>query len=107
MLQALNKADTKTIIRDASKEVTVRLKKQAIISPEFLELWNKIKQKTTYRVNFDLDVLVANCITSQIILREQNFRLKKQWKLYLKIKFRKIDRLMLTTLPEHMKLSPI
>lgn len=62
MLQALNKADTKTIIRDASKEVTVRLKKQAIISPEFLELWNKIKQKTTYRVNFDLDVLVANCI---------------------------------------------
>ena len=62
MLQALNKADTKTIIRDASKEVTVRLKKQAIFSPEFLELWNKIKQKTTYRVNFDLDVLVANCI---------------------------------------------
>ncbi len=45
-------------MRDASKEVTVRLKKQAIISSEFRELWDKIKQKTTYRVNFDVEELV-------------------------------------------------
>lgn len=62
VLQALNKADNKPVIRDASKEVTVKLKKKAILSPEFLELWNKIKQKTTYRVQFDLDTLVANSI---------------------------------------------
>ena len=62
VLQALNKADNKPVIRDASKEVTVKLKKKAILSPEFMELWNKIKQKTTYRVQFDLDTLVENSI---------------------------------------------
>lgn len=62
IVQALEKADNKLVIRDASKEVTVKLKKQAILSPEFMELWNKIKQKTTYRVQFDLDTLVANSI---------------------------------------------
>ena len=62
ILQAMNKADNKPIIRDASKEVTVRLKKQAILSPEFMEIWNKIKQKTTDRVDFDLEKLVENSI---------------------------------------------
>lgn len=62
ILQALEKADNRPVLRDASKEVTVRLKKQAILSPEFKELWDKIKQKTTYRVNFDIEELVNRCI---------------------------------------------
>jgi len=55
-------ADTKPPIRDASKEVTVRLKKQVMLSPEFVEIWDKIKQKTTYRVNVDMGALVKSCI---------------------------------------------
>ncbi len=62
VLQALNKADNKPVIRDASKEVTVKRKSAALNSQEFKELWNKIKQKNTYRVQFDLDTLVANSI---------------------------------------------
>lgn len=62
IMQALEKADNKPVIRDASKEVTVRLKKQAILSPEFKELWDKIKQKTTYRVNIDSETLIKNCV---------------------------------------------
>ncbi len=62
VLQALNKADNKPVIHDASKDVAVKLKKKVIVSPEFLELWDKIKQKTTYRVQFDLDTLVENSI---------------------------------------------
>ena len=58
----MNKSDNKLNIREASKEVTVKLNKRAIISPEFLELWNKIKQKTTYRVQFDLEKLIADSI---------------------------------------------
>lgn len=38
IMQALEKADNRPVIRDANKEVTVRLKKQAILSPEFKEL---------------------------------------------------------------------
>lgn len=60
--QALEKADNRPVIRDASKEVTVRLKKQVFLSPEFKELWDKIKQKTTYRVNIDSETLIRNCV---------------------------------------------
>lgn len=62
IVQALEKADNRPVIRDASREVTVRLKKQAVLSPEFKELWDKIKQKTTYRVNFDIEELVKLCV---------------------------------------------
>lgn len=62
IIQALEKADNRPVIRDASKDVTVKLKKQAILSPEFKDLWNKIKQKTTYRVEFDVEELISNCI---------------------------------------------
>lgn len=62
IIQALEKADNRPVLRDANKEVTVKLKKQALISPEFRELWDKIKQKTTYRVNFDVEELVKLCV---------------------------------------------
>ena len=55
-------ADRKIPIRDASKEVIVHLKKQAMLSPEFMELWSKIKQKTAYRVQIDTEKLVENCV---------------------------------------------
>lgn len=55
-------ADRKPPVRDASKDVVVRLNKQVILSPEFLELWSKIKQKTAYRVHIDTDRLIENCV---------------------------------------------
>lgn len=55
-------ADRRPPLRDASKDVMVKLKKQVTASPEFLELWNKIKQKTTYRVNIDSVALVSQCV---------------------------------------------
>ena len=58
----VKKADNKLPIRDDSKEVIVRLNKQVMLSPEFMELWNKIKQKTAYRVQIDTTVLVENCV---------------------------------------------
>ncbi len=58
----VKKADNKLPIRDASKDVMVRLKKQAMLSPEFMELWNKIKQKTAYRVQIDTEKLVECCV---------------------------------------------
>lgn len=45
-------------LRDVSKEVKVRLKKQVLLSPEFIEIWDKIKQKTAYRVQIDTEKLV-------------------------------------------------
>lgn len=58
----IKKADSKPPIRDASRDVVVKLKKQVILSPEFMELWNKIKHKTTYRVDIDTDALIESCV---------------------------------------------
>ncbi len=55
-------ADRKPPVRDASRDVVVRLNKQVMLSPEFLELWSKIKQKTAYRVSIDTEQLVKNCV---------------------------------------------
>lgn len=62
IVRAIEKADTKPQVRDASRDVVVKLNKQIMLSPEFMELWNKIKQKTSYRVEVDSDELIAGCI---------------------------------------------
>jgi type III restriction enzyme len=49
-------------IRREKQEGPNRFKKAVEASPEFLELWNKIKPKTTYRVEFSTDDLVASVV---------------------------------------------
>jgi len=56
------KANTKPPIQDASKEVRVKLKKQVMISPEFLVLWDKIKGRTSYRVTLDENALIEKAV---------------------------------------------
>lgn len=41
----ISRADKAPPIRDASRDVMVRLNKQILLSPEFLELWDKIQAK--------------------------------------------------------------
>jgi type III restriction enzyme len=54
----IKKADSRVPIRDASRDVIVRLNKQVMISPEFQALWDKIKYRTQYRVAVDDEELV-------------------------------------------------
>jgi type III restriction enzyme len=62
IMHELQKSTASVPIDDANKRVVVRLKKQAILSPAFLELWNRIKHKTYYRVNIDSAKLTDACI---------------------------------------------
>jgi len=39
-----------------------RLKKGVVLSPEFLRLWDRLKPKTTYRVEFETDELVQRAV---------------------------------------------
>ena len=41
---------------------TLKLNKQVYLDPEFEKLWNKIKQKTTYSVEFETEELVKNSV---------------------------------------------
>lgn len=59
----IKRADNKPVICDASKNVVVKLKKKVIEeNPAFKALWNKIKQKTTYRVEIDTDKLISQSV---------------------------------------------
>lgn len=42
-------------IKDIHKKVPVKLNKEVELSDEFKELWDKIKQKTVYTINMDMD----------------------------------------------------
>lgn len=54
----LKKDEPRVPVRDASRDVVVRLNKQVVISPEFQALWDKIKYKTRYCVDFDENELI-------------------------------------------------
>lgn len=42
----------------------LKINKQIFLDPEFENLWNKIKHRTTYQVNYSTDILIANAIKS-------------------------------------------
>ena len=49
-------------IRDASTKIPVKLDKEVELSPQFIALWDKIKQKTVYTINMDMDKLKREAI---------------------------------------------
>lgn len=99
--QIISAADRKPPIRDASHDVVVRLNKQVMLSPEFMELWRKIKQKTTYRVSIDTDQLVRNCVRdlsrmppipkARIITQTADIQVEKEGVSHVEREMRTID----------------
>lgn len=55
----------KSNIKDAKKERTVTYRYDAFTDPLFVEIWQKIRQKTSYRVKFDSDELIKSA--SQVL----------------------------------------
>lgn len=51
-------------IKDGSKKKKVKLNKAVIDSEEFIELWEKIKYKTVYSIDFDSSELISKSIAS-------------------------------------------
>lgn len=49
-------------IRKERDEGHNRLKKEVMLSPEFQALWDRIKPRTTYRVEFETDALVRKAV---------------------------------------------
>ena len=49
-------------IKNADERCAVRPRQAVLHSPEFKALWDRIKHKTTYRVAFDNEDLLAKCI---------------------------------------------
>lgn len=58
---ALKKLAGKLNIKNAKEKTKVRLNKRVYLHPGFKQLWDRIKYKTTYRVDFDTETLIQAC----------------------------------------------
>lgn len=57
----LKKVSGNLNIKNRDDKKPVALNKAVFLSPEFKELWDRIKYKTTFRVDFVVDALIATC----------------------------------------------
>ena len=71
------------------ERVNVKVNKQVLLSPEFNELWDKIKYKTFYNIDFDIADFVKDCTRdiakmeaiplSKIIMQWVKLNIEKKW----------------------------
>lgn len=70
----------KVEIKDHAKKETVRLNKEALSGP-FIELWERIKYKTTYSVQFDTNQFIqdaANKLKDELSVRIQKLEYERK-----------------------------
>jgi len=60
----LKKLAGKLDIKNADERRPVKTRQTILQSEDFRELWSRIKHKTTYRVHFDNEKLIQECITA-------------------------------------------
>ena len=58
----LKKLSGKLEVKNADARTPIAVRKSVLLSPEFKALWDRIKHKTTYRVQFDNEKLIERCI---------------------------------------------
>lgn len=76
VLRLLKKVSGKLNVRDADKSEIINLNKAIFIGEEFRELWNRIKYRTTFRVDFDGQALVKKCadeISKRLVVGKARF----------------------------------
>jgi type III restriction enzyme len=62
VVNTLKQVAGKLDIKDNSKKEHVKVRKEVLLSDEFKALWERMKFKTTYSVDFDSDKLIQACI---------------------------------------------
>ena len=62
IIAVLKKLAGRLEIKNADERRQVRTRQAVLHSPEFKALWDRIKYKTTYRVQFDNEKLIESCV---------------------------------------------
>jgi type III restriction enzyme len=76
----LKKVAGSLVVRDAGDRTRVNLNKKVFLSPEFKELWDRIKYRTTFRVEFDSEKLIQACadeIAKTVVVGKTRFKVTK------------------------------
>jgi type III restriction enzyme len=77
---ALKKVSGKLNIKNADERKQVKLNKAVYLGEEFKQLWERIKYKTTFRVDFDCEDLIAKCsdeIAKTLVVGKARFIFRK------------------------------
>jgi type III restriction enzyme len=61
---AIRDVSKRVSVKDKSNEVRITMNKEVFLSPDFSELWGRIKQKTRYNIHLDKARLVAACASA-------------------------------------------
>ncbi len=64
ILEEIEKTTKRLQIFNAGDKEHVSVHKQVLLDPNFRELWDRIKWKTVFRLDFDVDGLIQDCIDS-------------------------------------------
>ena len=72
VVRVLKKAAGKVEVKNADERKAAGLRKAIYLSDGFRELWERIRQKTTYRVNFDVESLIRD--SAHRISRQERIR---------------------------------
>jgi len=62
--EVLRKLSGRLEIKNADERQQIRTRQAVLYSPEFKALWDRIKHQTTYRVQFDNEKLIENCVNT-------------------------------------------
>ena len=62
IFKKLKSTTGKLVIKNADERKKINLNKEIFLSEDFKELWDKVKYKTTYQVNFNSEKLINECI---------------------------------------------
>jgi type III restriction enzyme len=62
IVAVLKKLSGRLEVKNADERRRIRTRQAVLHSPEFKALWDRIKHKTTYRVQFDNEKLIESCI---------------------------------------------
>lgn len=62
IINTIKKSIRRLPIENIKDKVIIKPRKEVLLSPEFKDLWDRIKQKTTYRVEFNDELFVNKCL---------------------------------------------
>lgn len=75
IINVIKKSTRRLPIENTKDKVIIKPRKEVLLSPEFKDLWDRIKQKTTYRVSFDDERFTRLCLEKMEELRPRRSKI--------------------------------
>lgn len=61
VIKEIKETQKRLPLLNAKEKTHIKIKKEVLLSPDFIEFWDKIKHKTFYRLAFDNTELIKSC----------------------------------------------